>query len=127
MMFNEEVSFEENEEEMLNAIASVKTGQVTFAIKDTSIDGVEVRKDEFIGISNKSIVCSTKDKVETALKTIESMVDDMSSIITILVGEDVTSSEVESLQSQVEEKYSDIDVDVKMGNQPVYSFIIAVE
>ena len=127
MMFNEEVSFEENEEEMLNAIASVKTGQVTFAIKDTSIDGVEVRKDEFIGISNKSIVCSTKDKIETALITIDSMVDDMSSIITILVGEDVTSEEMETLQARVEEKYADVDVDVKMGNQPVYSFIIAVE
>lgn len=127
MMFNEEVSFEENEEEMLNAISSVKTGQVTFAIKDTSIDGVEVRKDEFIGISNKSIVCSTKDKIETALITIDSMVDDISSIITILVGEDVTSEEMETLQARVEEKYTDVDVDVKMGNQPVYSFIIAVE
>lgn len=127
MMFNEEVSFEENEEEMLNAIASVKTGQVTFAIKDTSIDGVEVRKDEFIGISNKTIVCSTKDKVETALVTVENMVDDMSSIITVLVGEGVSEEEVENLSSALEEKYVDLDIDIKDGGQPVYSFIIAVE
>ena len=127
MMFNEEATFEENEEEMNSAIANVKTGQVTFAIKDTSIDGVEVRKDEFIGISGKAIVCCYKDKVQTALHTLDSMVDDMSSIITVLVGENVSEDEINALQSQIEEKYSDIDVDVKMGNQPVYSFIIAVE
>ena len=127
MMFNEEVSFEENEQEMLDAIANVKTGQVTFAIKDTSIDGVEVRKDEFIGISNKTIVCSTPDKVETALITIENMIDDMSSIITVLIGEGVTSEEQERLTSAIEEKYSDLDIDIKDGGQPVYSFIVAVE
>lgn len=127
MMFNEEFSFEENESEMLEAISNVKTGQVTFAIKDTSIDGVEVKKDEFIGISNKSIVCSTNSKVDTALITIDSMIDDDASIITILVGEDVTSEERELLQNKVIDKYNDLDIDVKIGNQPVYSFIIAVE
>ncbi len=127
MMFNEEFSFEENESEMLEAISNVKTGQVTFAIKDTSIDGVEVKKDEFIGISNKSIVCSTNSKVDTALITIDSMIDDDASIITILVGEDVTNEERELLQNKVMDKYDDLDIDVKIGNQPVYSFIIAVE
>ena len=127
MMFNEEATFEENAEEMFNAMSSVKTGQVTFAIKDTSIDGVEVKKDEFIGISNKAIVCCYKDKIDSALHTLSTMVDDMSSIITVLIGENVTEDEINTLQAKIEEKYSDVDVDIKIGNQPVYSFIIAVE
>ena len=127
MMFNEEATFEENAEEMFNAMSSVKTGQVTFAIKDTSIDGVEVKKDEFIGISNKAIVCCYKDKIDSALHTLSTMVDDMSSIITVLIGENVTEDDINTLQAKIEEKYSDVDVDIKIGNQPVYSFIIAVE
>lgn len=127
MMFNPEMSFEENEKEMEEALANVKTGQVTFAIKDTVIDGVEVKKDEFIGISGKSIICCKKDKVEAAFEMLHSMIDDMSSIITVLVGEGVLDQEVELLKEKISEEYSDIDLDVIEGNQPVYSFIIGVE
>ncbi len=127
MMFNPEVSMDENEQEMKEALENVKTGQVTFAIKDTSIDGVAVVKDQFIGISGKTIVCCNENKVDAALTMLETMVDEMSSIISVYLGEDVTDEEAESIQSQIEEKYQDLDIDIKKGDQPVYSFIISVE
>ena len=123
MMFNPEDDFSANVEEMISSIDGVKSGQVTFAIKDTSFDGVEVKKDEFIGISNKTIICSNPNKIETTIKTIESMIDDYSSIVTIIVSEEETNKLIEILES----KYPDIEFDVKIGNQPVYSFIIGVE
>lgn len=127
MMFNPEANMDDNEEEMKEALSSVKTGQVTFAIKDTQMDGVEVKKDHFIGISGKQIICCYPDKVKTTFEMIESMIDDMSSIITIIVGEDVSDEEKEKLESLLSEKYSDIELDIKEGQQPVYSFIIGVE
>ncbi len=127
MMFNPDDDFDTNTEEMTSALENVKTGQVTFAIKDTSIDGVEVKKDEFIGISGKQILCCHPDKVHSAIKTVESMVDDFSSIVTILIGEGVTPEEAEAVVSPLQEKYPDIEFDMKEGGQPVYSFIIGVE
>lgn len=127
MMFNPEDDFSANVEEMTSSIDGVKSGQVTFAIKDTSFEGVEVKKDEFIGISNKTIICSNPNKIETTIKTIESMIDDYSSIVTIIVGEDVSEEETNKLIEILESKYPDIEFDVKIGNQPVYSFIIGVE
>ena len=127
MMFNPEDTFEANIEEMTTSLSTVKTGQVTFAIKDTSFEGVDVKKDEFIGLSNKTIICSNPDKVETTLLTVDSMIDDYSSIVTIIVGEDVKEEEINKVKEALEEKYQDIEFDIKMGNQPVYSFIIGVE
>ena len=127
MMFNPEDSFEGNIEEMTSSLSTVKTGQVTFAIKDTSFEGVDVKKDEFIGLSNKTIICSNPDKVEATLLTVESMIDDYSAIVTIIVGEDVLDEEVEKIRETLETKYEDIEFNIKMGNQPVYSFIIGVE
>lgn len=127
MMFNPDASFEENYEEMKKALKTVKSGQVTFSIKDTVIDDIEIKKDYFMGICDKKIVCSYQNKVDAAFELINTMVDDMSSIITILVGEKVTSEEEEELLSRINEKFADVDVDVRKGNQPVYSFIIGVE
>lgn len=127
MMFNPDDDFDTNAEEMTSALENVKTGQVTFAIKDTSIDGVEVKKDEFMGISGKQILCCHPDKVQSAIETVESMVDDFSSIVTILVGEGVSSEEADAVVSPLQKKYPDIEFDLKDGGQPVYSFIIGVE
>jgi len=128
MMFNPEVEPKENKEEMNNAISSVKTGQVTFAIRDSSVDGVEVKKDQFIGINEKKIDLCVPTKIEAVEKLIEKMVDDMSSVITVLVGQDVTPEEKKAVSDYIEEKYAeDIDIDIKDGLQPVYSFIVGVE
>lgn len=127
MMFNPEGSFDDNEAEMKEAITNVKTGQVTFAIKDTNIDGVEVRKDEYIALHGKAIVCCNPSKVEATKIIIDGMIDEMSSICTLLVGEGATEEEVEEITSYINEKFEDVEVEVVQGNQPVYSFIIGVE
>jgi DAK2 domain fusion protein YloV len=128
MMFNPEVEPEDNKSEMENALSTVKTGQVTFAIRDSSVDGVEVKKDQFIGLDGKKIALCVPDKIECAEKLIAEMVDDMSSVLTILLGADVNEKEEKKITDIVNEKYSDdIDIDIKRGEQPVYSFIIGVE
>lgn len=127
MMFNPDGEMDDNEQEMNDAIQNIKTGQVTFAIKDTSIDGVEVKKDHYIGISGKQILCCDVNKIKTALIMIDSMVDDTTSIISIFVGEDVTDEEVETLTRLISEKYEDIEIEITIGKQPVYSFIVGIE
>lgn len=127
MMFNPDVSPKENFEEMKRALKNVKTGQVTFAIKDTSIDDVVIKKDHYMGISDKKIICCHEDKKEATYQLILSMIDDMTSIITILYGEDVSKEEAEEVVARIEEEHDDLDIDLREGNQPVYSFIIGVE
>lgn len=128
MMFNPELGMAENIAEMNGSLRTVKTGQVTFAIKDTTIDGIQVYKDQFMGIFDKDIVCCNPDKVEAALELLNRMVDSLSSIITVIVGEDVSAADEERITAAVQEKYGDeIDIDIKKGLQPVYSFIISVE
>lgn len=127
MMFNPEASVEENFNEMKAALKTVKTGQVTFAIKDTTIDGIEVKKDHFMGIKGKEIACCHANKVDAAYNLIKDMIDDMTSIITLILGEDVTEEESEDLVDRILEEHDDIEFEVRRGNQPVYSFIIGVE
>ena len=127
MMFNPEASVDENKQEMEEAIKNVKTGQITFSIRDTEIDGVQVKKDEFMGILNKKIVISVPDKFEAFKDLLSKMIDDDSSLITVFAGEDVTSKEKEEITNYISSTYHDLDLDVKDGLQPVYSYIISVE
>lgn len=125
--FNPEANVKENTEEMTEALKNVKTGQVTFSIRDTKVDGVDVKKDDFMGILDKKIILSLPSKLEAAEKLLDKMIDDMSSLITVFVGEDVTSKEKEEFISYIEKKYPDLELDVKNGQQPVYSFILSIE
>ena len=127
IMFNTEADPEENFEEMKAALSNVKSGEVTFAIRDSEINGVKVKKDDFIGIMEKEIVSDNKDKVEVLKVLLERMIDDESSLITLIVGEDVTEEELAKVKDFIEEKYSDLDVDIHLGKQPVYSFLIGIE
>ena len=127
MMFNPDASNEDNLEEMKAALKNVTSGEVTFSIRDTEINGLSIKKDEFIGIMNKEIVVNGDDKKEVLLQLIEKMVDEDSSIITLLCGEDVDDEMMEEIQDYLGETYSDLDLDVRKGNQPVYSFLIGVE
>lgn len=128
MMYNPESDYDTNYNDMMEALSSVKSGQVTFAVKDTSFEGVEIHKDDFIGICDKKILATEKDKIKCALKLINTMIDEDSSIITIITGEDVTEAERDALKELVQAKVGDmVDVDVKVGLQPVYSFIIGIE
>jgi DAK2 domain fusion protein yloV len=128
MMYNPESDYNTNYNDMMESLSSVKSGQVTFAVKDTSFEGMEIHKDDFIGICDKKILATEKDKIKCALKLINTMIDEDSSIITIITGEDVTEAERDALKELVQAKVGDmVDVDVKVGLQPVYSFIIGIE
>ncbi len=127
MMFNPEASFDDNEEEMKEAMSNVKSGQVTFAIRDTVIDDVEVKKDNFIALFGKKIVSCDPDKIQVTMNMLEEMIDELSSIITLICGEDASEEEVEKLTEMIQDKYDEVDLDVRRGNQPVYSFIVGVE
>lgn len=126
IMYNPEVSLEENLDEMNDAIASVKTGQVTFAIKDTNIDGVDIKANQYMALCEKEITACVPSKVEALKETLKGLVDDDSEIITLIYGEDVSDEEVEEIEAYVEDTY-EAELECVNGKQPVYSFIVGVE
>lgn len=128
MMFTPDVSKKENIKNMEEQIKAVKSGSVTFAIKDTDINGVHVGKDEFMGIrESKDIIFSNPDKMVTFKTLVEKIVDEDSAIITVILGKDITSEEEKEVNNYLNEKYKDFDLDVRRGDQPIYSFLIGVE
>ena len=127
IMFNPEATIDENQHEMKSALKNVKSGSVTFAIRDTTIDGVTVKKDDFIGIVDKEIISSRRDKIDATIDLLNKMVDENSAIITVLVGQDVTEKERVKLSSYICKEFPNVDLDIRDGDQPVYSFLIGVE
>ncbi|MBW3113911.1 DAK2 domain-containing protein [Bacillus sp. MCCB 382] len=127
LAFNPSATVEDNKQLMTEASKQVKTGQITFAVRDTTIDGVAISKDDFMGISEGKIVVSDSDRQKSSKSLLEKMLDEDSEILTILYGEGVTEKEVESLRDYVEEHYEDVEVEVHNGKQPLYSYIFSVE
>ena len=127
LAFNPVGTLEENEENMKEALSHVKTGQITYAVRDTEIDGVAIQKDDFMCIADGKIVSTNAQKVGAAKQLLEALIDEDSEIVTILQGEDATDEEVAELVEFVEENFEDAEVEVHAGNQPVYSFIFSVE
>ncbi|MBT2756054.1 DAK2 domain-containing protein [Mesobacillus foraminis] len=127
LAFNPGADLLENKEIMSEAMLHVKTGQLTFAVRDTSIDGLEIEKGDFMGISEGKIVLKDKDKVSAAKNLLEKMLDEEAEILTILKGEDATQEDVESLKEFLEQNYGDIEIEVHDGGQPLYAFIFAIE
>ena len=127
IMFDPEGDAEDNFREMKSALKNVKSGEVTFAIRDTSMDGLEIHKDDYIGICEKHILVNSKDKMEVANTLLSNMVDEDSSVITILYGQDIDKDTALNFKHQIEESYPDVDVDMRDGGQPIYSFLIGVE
>ncbi len=126
IMFNPDVDAEVNIAEMNDAISMVKTGQVTYAIKDTIFEGLEIKAGDYMGLKEKDIVISLPDKMEVTRKLLDQMVDEDSEIVTLIYGEDINEDEATEIANYIEEKY-DVEVEVNNGMQPVYSFIIGVE
>jgi len=118
--YNPECSDEENFREMKSALKNVKSGEITFAIRDSEINGIKVKKDDFIGIVEKEIVVDAKDKKEALFQMLDKMVDDYSSIITLIFGEDVSGEEQKEIANELQEKYVELDFDIRDGKQPVY-------
>ena len=127
LAFNPEASLEDNQAAMSEQMTLVSSGQITNAVRDTNIDGVEIKKDDFMGIVDGKILVSIADRKEATLATIDKMIDDDSEILTIIYGEDAEASEVEEITEAVEAKYPDVEVEVHEGNQPVYTYLLSVE
>jgi len=127
VVFNPLSTPEENFVEMKDSLKTVKSGQVTYAIRDVVQDGVNVIKDQFIGLDGKCIKVCCKDKVDAAYELLKGMIDDVSELITVLVGSDVTDTESDKLKERLENEYEDIEFDFFKGDQPVYSFIVGIE
>lgn len=127
MAFDEGMSPEENAEAMKDFAKSVSCGQVTFAARDTVLDGVEITEGDCLGIIGKDIkaVCESPEKAAATL--VDNLADDSSSIIAIYYGEDVKKEDTENLIAELEEKYGDLDISLYYGGQPVYHYIISVE
>ena len=127
MMFNPDLDPEENFKEMKAALKNVVSGSVTYAIKDTDIEGIHVTKGYYMGFRNKSIIVCVKDKIEALHELLRAMIDENVAILTVILGEDVTESEESKLSESLFEAYPELEIDIKRGQQPVYSFLIGVE
>lgn len=125
--FNPEATAEENEVNMVEALSYVKSGQVTFAVRDTVMNGIEIREGNIIGIAEKEMVAAGDEVDEVTSKLVEKLVDEDSAIITLFYGEDVTEEQAEELRGELEEKFEDIDVELYYGGQPLYYYLISVE
>ncbi len=120
-------SVEENTEEMMEAMANVKTGQITYAVRDTKIDDKEIRQGNIMGIGDHGILAVGEGIEDTAAETVKAMADEESEIISIYYGSDVTEEDAQKLADRLEEAYPDLDVEINEGGQPIYYYVISVE
>ena len=118
---------EQNTEEMLEAMTHVKTGQVTYAVRDTKIDDKEIRQGDIMGIGDKGILAVGQGIEDITVETLKEMVDEDTEIISIYYGADVTEEDAEQLCERLEELYPDFDVEINQGGQPIYYYVVSVE
>lgn len=120
-------SAEENKEQMMAEIENVKTGQVTYAVRDTEIDGKTIKQNDFMGIGDKSILSVGTDLRATTLEMVDAMIDEDTAIVSIYFGSDSDEDSANELAAAIEEKYPDVEVEVNDGGQPIYYYVISVE
>ena len=125
--FVPELSVEENEETMLREIKNVKTGQVTYAVRDTVIDDKEIKQDDFMGIGDQGILSVGKELEATVLDMIEQLIDEDSAIVSIYYGEDAKEDAANAIGEKITEAHPDVEVEVHYGGQPIYYYVISVE
>ena len=125
--FNPDASVEENQNAMLEAIRSVRSGSVTYAVRDTHVDGFDLTKGEIIGLDDKAILAKGNLVSETTEKLVEALMSDTVMNITLFYGEDIREDEAEALQTKLAEKYPDCEVTVANGGQPVYYYLLSLE
>ena len=118
---------EENEEAMKEAISLVKTGQVTYAVRDTHIDDKEIKEGNIMGIGDHSILAVGEDIAEITKETIGLMMDEDSELISVYYGEDITEEDAQALGDELQEQYPDCEVEVYEGGQPIYYYVVSVE
>lgn len=127
LAFDPSRDIEANAEAMTASLADVKSGSVTTAVRDTTIDGLEIHEKDNLGMVDGKIVVSNPDMVETLTATFDQMLDEDSEIVTIYVGEEGDEALAQNLAQDLEEKYEDIEVEIHQGGQPVYPYLFSVE
>ncbi|MBO5153153.1 MAG: DAK2 domain-containing protein [Eubacterium sp.] len=125
--FIPEQSAEENAARMTEELCNVKSGQITYAVRDTVIDDKEIKENDYMGIGDDGILAVGADMEQTLLEMVEKLVDEESGIISLYYGEDVSEEDAQSLADQLQEKYEDLEVEVNDGGQPIYYYILSVE
>lgn len=127
LSFDEDNSVEENFEEMTEALESVKTAQVTFSVRDTEMDGLKIKKNDFIGIEGGKILSTGKKLNKTTLDLLDKVIDEDASLVTVYYGSDVEDKIINELERKLQRIYKNIDVEFIRGGQPLYHYIISVE
>lgn len=127
LAFNPSVDMKKNEDAMNEAMKHVKSGQITYAVRDTKIDNLTIKKDDYMGIQEGAIVAANSDLTVTAKELINKMLDDESEILTIIKGQEATEEQTNQLVQYVEENFPDVEVEIHDGKQPLYQYIFSVE
>ena len=125
--FNADASVEENEQALMESLTMVKSGQVTFAVRDTVMNDVEVKEGNIIGIAESKLMDAGDSVDEITTSLVEKLVDEDSAIITLFYGEDVTEEDANNLRDELEEKFEDLEIELYYGGQPLYYYLISVE
>jgi dihydroxyacetone kinase-like predicted kinase len=120
-------SIEDNVDRMIQEMQKVKTGQVTYAIRDTSVDGKEIKQGDIMGIGDKTILAVGSDVKETTLDLVHQLTDEDSELISLYYGEEIKEEDAEALAEEIMASYPDLDVEVHYGGQPIYYYVLSVE
>ena len=118
---------EENEERMKSEIGVVKTGQVTYAVRDTVIDDKEIKQDDYMGIGDSGILSVGQNLEPTVMDMMHQLIDEDSAIVSVYYGSDMKEEDADALGSKIEEAFPDVEVEVHYGGQPIYYYVISVE
>jgi dihydroxyacetone kinase-like predicted kinase len=127
MAFDPTQELDQNIEDMTDIVSNMRSAEITYAVRDTEINGVKIKNGDFIGITKGEILVSTSTRIETAQKLLDDMIDEDREIITIFHGVDATEEEILAVVEHAKKLNPDIEVDLINGKQEIYSFIIAVE
>lgn len=125
--FTPDLSAQENLDNMIQEMKGVRTGQITYAVRTTAIDGMEITEGDMIAIGDKGMLAVEKTIPEAALKAMEAMIDEDAELVTLYYGEDVSQKDAQSLLEQAQERFPEVEIELQDGGQPVYYYLISVE
>ncbi len=127
LAFNTEASLDDNQATMEETLSTVVSGQVTHAVRDTTIDGLEIKKDDYMGLVDGKIVITNPDRTTATIDMVKAMLDEDSELVTIIYGEGATEADAEALSEQIQALDDELEIEIHEGDQPVYPFLISVE
>lgn len=125
--YDVDATLEENKAQMADSVNNVKSGSLTYAVRDTKIDGVEIKKDAFMGLIEDKIVSSQSDQLTTVTELLNEMLADDSEILTVIIGQDAEQAVTDNMINWIEDQYPDVEVEVHEGGQPIYQYFFSVE